>query len=184
MNNKAFTEAVGKNPELLDSWTLLDNLGADEVLRKSKEALEYFTNGRTDKILLDVEELLGGHSKARHGSNLSMVEMEQRVLGTHPVMPQSRSALKFDSDAIHEDAVSKAFQNYKTTIKEHFKTSDDYLELDFEYGSKIGEGFTNKGTRSNPISMQVETSKVRITFKRDVNSPDGYILDSAHPLYE
>ncbi|GAA3523250.1 hypothetical protein GCM10022393_42560 [Aquimarina addita] len=80
-----------------------------------------------------------------------MKEMKQRVLGTHSSMPQSRSALKFDSYAIHQDVVSKAFQQHKSTIVNHFSTSDDYLELDFDYGSKIGEGFTNTGTRRNPV---------------------------------
>ena len=181
---KEFFAKAGDNPGLVESWKKLSNLGADDALRRNTEALEYLANGRSDKILLEVEELLGGHSKARHGSQLTMTEMEQRVLGTHPTMPQSRSALKFDSDAIHENAVNKAFQNNKTTIEAHFKTSDDYLELDYDYGSKIGEGFTNTGSRRIPISSKVETSKVRIAIKRDINSPDGYILDSAYPLYE
>lgn len=173
-----------ERPELIDSWGKLDNLGADEALRKNKDALEYLADGRSDNILLDVEELLGGHSKSRHGSQIPLSEMEQRVLGTHPSMPQSRSALKFDSDAIHEDAVSKAFRQHKSTIDNHFSTSDDYLELDFDYGSKVGEGFTNTGARRNPVALEVESSKVRIALKKDPTNPDGYILDSAYPLYE
>ncbi len=182
--SRELSQAFFENGDLIDSWKKLNGLGADESLRKDIDALEYLTNGRSDKILLDVEELLGGHSKSRHGSQLTMSEMEQRVLGTHPNMPKSRSALKFDSDVIHEDAVSKAFTNHKLAIEAHFKSSTDYLELDFDYGSKIGEGYTNTGTRRNPISEQVSSNKVRIALKYDADSPNKYILDSAYPLFE
>ena len=183
MSDETF-DIITDNPNLVNAWKKLDDLGADAILKRDPDVLKYVQNGRTNKINIEVEELLGGHSKARHGSHLSMNEMEQRVLGTHSSMPQSRSALKFDSDAIHEDAVSKAFQQHKSTIDNHFKTSDDYLELDFDYGSKVGEGFTNTGTRRNPLASQVESSKVRIALKKDATNPDGYILDSAYPLYE
>jgi len=182
LNNKAFAEAVGKNPELLDSWRLLDNLGADEVLRKSKEALEYFTNGRTDKILLDVEELLGGHSKARHGANLSMVEMEQRVLGTHPKIQQSRHALRFETEAIHIDAVNKVFKEHKDEIEVFFSNPNNvYKECSLDYGSKVGSGYSNIGTLNNPISQAVTSDKITISFKRVANNPTGYRLESAFP---
>ncbi|RIV42065.1 fibronectin type III domain-containing protein [Flagellimonas pelagia] len=184
LNNKAFAEAVGKNPELLDSWRLLDNLGADEVLRNSKEALEYFTNGRTDKILLDVEELLGGHSKARHGAQLTMAEMEQRVLGTHPSMGQSRSALKFDGDLLHEDAVSQAFNSKKADIEAHFNSGQTTnFELEYDFGSQVGTGYTNTGTLSEPTSFAVKSTKVKLVFKADPTNPTGYILLTAYPSY-
>ncbi|MCG8668324.1 MAG: HINT domain-containing protein, partial [Pseudomonadales bacterium] len=169
--NEDFREAFVNDPSLVDSWKTLNELGADDTLRRNTDALEYLSTGRKNEIMLDVEELLGGHSKARHGSHLSMAEMEQRVMGNHPTMPQSRSALKFDSDAIHADAVNKAFNHHKSTIEAHFSSSSDYLELDFDYGSRIGEGFTNTGSRRNPVSSEVSTNVVRVAFRRDPNSP-------------
>ncbi len=144
---------------------------------------DYIANGRKNKIDLDIEEALGGHSKARHGSHLTDADMEQRVLGNHPDFSQSRSALKFDSDVIHQDAVNKAFQQHKSTIESHFKSSDDYLTLEYDYGSKVGSGFTNTGTRNNPISSPVESNKIIIALKRDATNTDGYILDSAYPFF-
>lgn len=155
-----------------------------KLLKENPEHVtSYATQGRKAGIDLDIEEALGGHSKARHGSHLTDLEMKQRVLGTHPDFPQSRSALKFDSDAVHKDAVNKAFEKHKTVIKSHFSSSDDYLELEYDYGSKVGSGFTNTGTRRNPVSSAVESDKIIIAFKRDATNPDGFILDSAYPLF-
>lgn len=177
--------AFSNDLKLIDAWKRLDNLGAVVFIRKDFNALKYVANGRSNKIMLNVEELLGGHSIARHGSQLPLSEMEQRVLGTHPTMPQSRSALKFDTDVIHEDAVDKAFNHYKMEIEAHFNSgATDYFERDFDYVNNVGEGYYNSGTRSNPVSQHVTTTKVRIAFKSDPLSPGGYILDSAYPLYE
>ena len=138
----AFEKEV-RGTDLVNAWKVLDDLGADEALRRNTDALEYLANGRSDKILLDVEELLGGHSKARHGSQIPLTEMEQRVLGTHPTMPQSRSALKFNSDAIHEASVNKAFKEHKAEIEAHFASGGGYKEWDSQLSGNIGDGYYN-----------------------------------------
>jgi hypothetical protein len=58
---------------------------------------EVVVNGAGRQFSLLAEEALGGHSIARHGPQLTLLEMEQRVLGTHPTIPQSRSALRFET---------------------------------------------------------------------------------------
>lgn len=136
-------DLLAEDTELVNAWKVLDDLGADEALRRNTDALEYLANGRSDKILLDVEELLGGHSKARHGSQIPLTEMEQRVLGTHPTMPQSRSALKFNSDAIHEASVNKAFKEHKSEIEAHFASGGGYKEWDSQLSGNIGDGYYN-----------------------------------------
>lgn len=123
----------------------------------------------------------GGHSIERHGSDLSLEEMEQRVLGEHPTMPQSRTAMRFDSEAIHQDAVDKAFDTFKSDIDNHFANGGDYKEWVFDYGSQVGEGYTNTGTRRNPVASQVTSNKVTIALKPD--GAGGYTLDSAYPTY-
>ncbi|MFD2563672.1 hypothetical protein [Aquimarina rubra] len=181
--NTQLKNAIKNNPDLIDSWKKLDDLGADDVIKNNPDALKYLSNGRSNEILLEVEELLGGHSMERHGAHLSLLEMEQRVMNTHPTMPQSRSALKFDTNQIHIDAVNRAFNHHKTTIESHFQSSNDYLQLDYNFGSRIGEGYTNIGTRNNPISSLVNSNIVRLAFRADSNSPGGYILDSSYPLF-
>lgn len=134
------------------------------------------------KLDLLTEEALGGHSIARHGHQLSLTEMEQRVLGTHPTIPQSRSALRFETMVIHEDAVNKAFSHYADEIESFFNNiKNDYGEWTFDYGTKVGSGYTNTGTLKNPASSPVFSNKVTISFKRDANSPRGYRLESAFP---
>ena len=182
-SSSALLDKFVENEGLVDSWKKLDDLGADQALKRNPDVLDYVGNGRKNDINLDVEEVLGGHSKARHGSHLTDAEMEQRVLGNHPDFPQSRSALKFDSDAVHQDAVNKAFQQHKSSIESHFSSSDDYLTLEYDYGSKVGSGFTNTGTRNNPVSSPVESNKLIIALRRDATNPDGYILDSAYPFF-
>jgi hypothetical protein len=128
------------------------------------------------------EEALGGHSIARHGPQLTLLEMEQRVLGTHPTIPQSRSALRFETQVIHEDAVNKAFTQYGDEIDVFFANPNNtYKEWTFDYGSKVGSGYTNTGTLNNPVSLAVTSNKVTISIKRVANSPRGYRLESAFP---
>jgi hypothetical protein len=136
--------------------------------------------GKTLNLL--AEEALGGHSIARHGPQLSLVEMEQRVLGAHPTLPQSRSALRFETKAIHEDAVNKAYSHYIDEIDNFFQNPiNDYKEWTLDYGSKVGSGYTNTGTLNHPVSVPVTSNKVTISIKRDLNSPKGYRLESAFP---
>ncbi|WP_299626506.1 RNase A-like domain-containing protein [uncultured Tenacibaculum sp.] len=179
--NPQLKNAIGEDPDLIIAWKKLDDLEADEFFKKDPKILDYVQNGRNNEINIDVEELLGGHSKARHGAHLTDNDMRLRALGQHPNFPQSRSALKFDSDLIHKDAVNKAYRHHKNTIETHFNSSDDYLTLEYNYGSKVGSGYTNIGTRNSPISSPVETNKIVIALKRDTTNPDGYILDSAYP---
>jgi len=153
-------------------------------MRKSVEALEYISNPRTNKIRLDIEEALGGHSIAHHGSEIPLIEMDQRVLGTHPSMSQSRSALKFDNDLIHQNSVDQAFNHYKSEIKAHFDAGGGYKTWGpFETGGRIGEGYHNYSTRSNPIATPVTSSKVSIAFRPDSNHPNSFMLDSAYPKF-
>ncbi|WP_010134337.1 RNase A-like domain-containing protein [Ochrovirga pacifica] len=180
-NHPKLAEAVKENPKLVDAWKKLDDLGADNALKNDPKVLDYVNSGRKNEINLDVEEVLGGHSKFRHGSHLTYNDMKLRVLNKHPDFPQSRSALKFDSDAVHQDAVNKAFKHHKSSIESHFSSSDDYLTLEYDYGSKVGSGYTNTGSRNNPVAEHVESNKVVIALKRDSTNPDGYILDSAYP---
>ena len=49
MNNKAFAEGVGTNPELVEAWRALDNAGVDDLLRKDVLELE-FVNKNLHKI--------------------------------------------------------------------------------------------------------------------------------------
>jgi hypothetical protein len=126
-------------------------------------------------------ELAGGHSIERHGAQLTDVEMEQRILGTHPTMPQSRTAMKFDSPEVHQNAVDAAYDAYISEIDAHFASGGGYKEWEFDYGSKTGTGYTNTGTRSNPVSVPVTSTKVTIAMKPD--GAGGYILDSAYPSY-
>jgi hypothetical protein len=130
---------------------------------------------------LDEAESAGGHSIERHGSQLSDAEMQQRVLGTHPSMPQSRTAMKFDSPEVHQSAVDKAFDANKTAIDEHFANGGGYKEWEYNYGEQTGTGYTNTQTRANPNSVPVSSNKVTIAMKPDGNG--GYTLDSAYPSY-
>ncbi|SFN49086.1 intein C-terminal splicing region/intein N-terminal splicing region [Chryseobacterium oleae] len=130
---------------------------------------------------IDEAESAGGHSIERHGSQLSEAEMQQRVLGTHPSMPQSRTAMKFDSPEVHQSAVDAAFDAKKADIDEHFANGGDYKEWEYDYGSQTGTGYTNTQTRSNPNSVPVSSNKVTIAMKPDGNG--GYTLDSAYPSY-
>jgi RHS repeat-associated protein len=141
---------------------------------------------QTPLIDLSAQEALGGHSIARHGSGLRLSELRARVAGTHPTMPQSRSALKFINDYIHEDAVNKAYAKYSTDIQNHFASGGAYKSWTFDYGSPTGAGFTNIATRANPTIIPIQPSaltKVTISFAPDPLAPGGFRLDSAYPAY-
>ena len=71
---------------------------------------------------------------------------------------------------------------YADEIEAFFKNpANDYKEWTFDYGLKVGSGYTNTGTLRNPISSSVNSNKVTISFKRDINSPRGYRMESAFP---
>lgn len=153
----------------------------DDVSTKVKNKSDEVV-GAGRQISLLAEEALGGHSIARHGPQLTLLEMEQRVLGIHPTIPQSRSALRFETQAIHEDAVNKAFTQYRDEIDAFFANPNNtYKEWTFDYGSKVGSGYTNTGTLSNPVSQAVTSNQVTISIKRVTNNPRGYRLESAFP---
>lgn len=74
------SRAVKENPKLVDAWKKLDDLGADNALKNDPKVLDYVNSGRKNEINLDVEEVLGGHSKFRHGSHLTYNDMKLRAL--------------------------------------------------------------------------------------------------------
>jgi hypothetical protein len=138
---------------------------------------------RLGGIDISAEEAAGGHSIARHGSHLTLRDMEERVLGTSSLMGQSRSALKFISNQIHEDATSAAFAAHKSDIEAHFSTpGTDYMKYSHDFGSIVGEGYTNTTTRNAPTSLRVTTTKVEIAVIRDASDPRGFRIDSSYPL--
>lgn len=99
-------------------------------------------------------------------------------------MGQSRSALKFDGDLLHEDAVSQAFNSKKADIEAHFNSGQTTnFELEYDFGSQVGTGYTNTGTLSDPTSFAVKSTKVKLVFKADPTNPTGYILLTAYPSY-
>ena len=165
------------NPELADD---IEKAIAEGDFGK---LVRLINNKVADEFDLFAEEALGGHSLARHGEQLSMVELEQRVMGTHSTMPQSRSALKFDSADIHKEAVNKAYQHFKSEIDAHFASGGQYKEWTFDFGSQTGQGYTNTGTRSNPVSLRVTSNKVTISLDATTANSRGYYLLSAFPAH-
>jgi hypothetical protein len=138
---------------------------------------------RLSGLNIAIEEANGGHSIARHGEHLPMSEMEQRVLGTHPTMRQSRTAMRFTDQVTHEDAVARAYAHHRTAIESHFRNGGGYMEWEFSYGALTGSGYTNTGTLSRPIAVPVTSQKVKIAFRPDASNSRGYSLDSAYPSY-
>ncbi|MEN9612947.1 MAG: hypothetical protein RLZZ628_3761 [Bacteroidota bacterium] len=138
---------------------------------------------RLGTLDISSEEAAGGHSIARHGSHLSMVDMEERVLGTHSSLGQSRSALKFMSQQIHEDAVNAVYTAYLGDIETHFRTNGNNESWELDLGRPIGEGFRNSATLSAPTSVQVSSTRVKAVFKADPNHPRGFFLLTAYPVY-
>ncbi len=171
---------IGRLEKILEE---LRNLSPNK-LDEFGEAMAYLVNGRGNRILLEVEEALGGHSIARHGSHLSLSEMRQRVLGTHPTLNQSRSALRFDSEALHKNSVDQAFNTRKAEIESHFnsgQTTD--FEVEYDFGSQVGAGYTNTGTLGSPTAVAVTSTKVKLILRVDLDNPTGYKLLTAYPSY-
>lgn len=120
----------------------------------------------------------------RHGPYLSLPEMQQRVLGIHPTLGQSRSALRFDNATLHNDAVNQAFNAKKVDIEAHFSSGNTAnFSMEYDFGSQIGSGYTNTGTLSNPTAIAVNSTKVKLVFKVDPSNPTGYRLLTAYPSY-
>lgn len=132
------------------------------------------------RIDLDAHEALGGHSRARHGAHIPSDELRQRVMGTHPTMPQSRSALRFSSPEIHEQAVNQAYRRHRDEIIEHFSSGGGYREWTIDFPG-AGNGFTNTGTRSAPVLVPVTADRVTISLNANPNAPGGFYLVSAFP---
>ena len=148
--------------------------------------LNNLRNQSGDVIDLLKAELGGAHSIERHGSQLSSIAMEQRVLGTSPTLPQSSSALRFVDDSVHRNAVNQAYQSLEADVKAHFLAGGKYREWIYDYGQPTGFGFTNVGTRKNPIAQPVnigDTTRVTISFDVDPASLTGFRLVSSFPVY-
>jgi hypothetical protein len=162
---------------------IFDETGLVEAIPYSVYEAKYtFGTGPTKlpKLDLQAQELLGGHSIGRHGGQISMVDLQSRVLGTHPTHPQSRHALRFISDEIHAAAVDDAYIWNLPEIEAHFASGGGYREWTFDYyGTIIGEGFSNVGTRQHPVATAVQTSRVTLAF--DVHPTEGYYLVTAFP---
>lgn len=137
-----------------------------------------------DIIDLLAEQALGGHSLERHSSTLRLAELRERVLGTHSTMPQSRTAMKFTNPSTHAESVNQAYLKFQTEIEQHFASGGGYQEWTFEnYGSQTGVGFTNTGTRANPVVEAVVSEKVTISLDRHSGAPRGFYLVSAFPAW-
>lgn len=129
------------------------------------------------------QEALGGHSLERHSSQVSLSELRDRVLGNHPTMPQSRTAMKFTNGHTHAEAVNQAYLRFQAEIEQHFASGGGYREWTLEYGSQTGVGFTNTGTRGNPVLQSVTSEKVTLSFDRHPTASGGFYLVSAFPAW-
>ncbi|PSB19173.1 hypothetical protein C7B65_12930 [Phormidesmis priestleyi ULC007] len=171
-------KATSINPVEVQKLLGIPNVSVTQLNRLGKQA--------NDGIDLLREELRGGHSIERHGSQLSRIDLEQRALGTHPTLQQSRTSLRFIDDNVQRDAVNQAYKAYESDIKSFFASGNDYMEWTFDYGNPTGFGFTNIGSVRNPISQEIPlgaTTKVKISFEADPTDPRGYRLVSAFPVY-
>ena len=112
--------------------------------------------------------------------------MRQRVEGNAPGLPQSRTALKFLDKATMDDAVNTAYTRFRAEIIDHFKAGGDYKEWSLDTGKPVGEGFTNTGTRANPVVRALtpaEVTKVTISFNKNPAAPGGFYLVSGFPAW-
>ena len=175
--------AFNGDSELLRGWEEARSTPLSESQRRDQKTLTFLTKLR-DSIDLNLEEGLGGHSIERHGAQLSMHDMQQRVLGTHPSFPQSRSAMKFKSFGAHAGSVNFAYRHYRDEIKQMYLTGGVYKTWDsLTYSSDTGEGYTNTQTRSNPNAVAVTSDTVIIATRPDESRDDLFSLDSAYPGY-
>ncbi len=155
------------------------------ILRKRIDVLENYYPKRS-KIILDVEESFPGcHSKARHGTQLTSNDLLLRAKGEHPTLPRAKISTKFDSEQLHDDAVNTAFNQYKDVIDAHFANGGGYKEWDIDFGSQVGSGYYNSGDYgAGAVLNEVTTTKVKITFDKDLTNPTGYKMISAYPWYK
>lgn len=109
--------------------------------------------------------------------------MRQRVLGAHPALPQSRTAMKFRTAQEHRRRVNEAYDYYYRDIQRHFASGGGYRTWVYDAKRKLGEGYTNQGTRTAPLVLYVPfATKVAIAFAPATNRR-GYRLDTAYPEY-
>jgi hypothetical protein len=151
------------------------------ILRKRIDVLENYYPKRS-KIILDVEETFPGcHSKTRHGTQLTPNDLQLRAKGEHPTLPRAKTSTKFDSEQLHDDAVNTAFNQHKADIEAHFANGGGYKEWDIDYGSQVGSGYYNSGDYGpGAILNEVTSTKVKITFDKDLTNPTGYKMISAY----
>jgi hypothetical protein len=135
---------------------------------------------RPNRIDLNAHERLGGHSLERHGAHIPDDELRQRVMGQHPSMPQSRHAMKFASREVHERAVNQAFRQHRDEIIQHFASGGTYREWTIDFPG-AGTGFSNVGTRRNPIVQPATADRVTIAFDADPSAPGGFRMVTAFP---
>jgi hypothetical protein len=187
-----YEEQLKQNPELKNRLDKIEKISDPQEKAKQAKQLEQelsqapnmqavLVSPQPKQIDLHTQEGLGGHSIDRHGAQVKLSELRQRVLGTHPTHPQSRSAMKFNNEHTHANSVEAAYLHYKTEIDAHFAAGGGYKEWTFDYGSQTGVGFTNTGTRRNPSIQAVTTNKVTISLK--AHSAGGFYLESAFPAY-
>ncbi|MBN2006767.1 MAG: DUF4157 domain-containing protein [Anaerolineae bacterium] len=140
------------------------------------------------EVDLAEQELLGGHAIERHGPAIPLSELEQRVEGKHPTMPQSRTALVFkDADTMGR-VINQALAANGTYLRAYFASGNtETLELPvFDVGVSIGKGYTNVGSIKHPQSQIVpesQVTKVQLVFVYDPASPTGYRLLTAYPVW-
>ena len=129
-----------------------------------------------------------GHALENHGPQLTMEELEQRVLNQHPEMEQSRTALKFRDEATMKDAINQVLNRDSSKIS-NWVASPDQPELlldPLDMGKSIGEGYTNTGTRRAPTSQLVpasEVTKVVVVVRLAPGSPRGWLVRTAYPKW-
>jgi hypothetical protein len=167
----------------LQAWKTTIDLSFETTLRRDLDVLKYLAFSR-NSISIIVEEALGGHSMARHAHSLTLFEMEQRVLGTHPTIRQARSSMKFLTQELHETTVQQAFDFYKDDIAAFHSYGNEYNTWPaFEFEYVVGDGYHNYGTLRNPNIAYVQTKKVIIATETSTSHPDGFIIDSAYPKF-
>ena len=131
---------------------------------------------------LAAEEALGGHSVLRHSPSRTINEMEARIFGLHPQLPQSNKAYRFLSSEVQENAINNAYNHYFTEIEAHFASGGKTKGWTFTHSQETGNGYINLGTKDAVILSEIQTtSEVTIVFKPSTSSPKGYYLLTAHP---
>lgn len=132
--------------------------GTEQVQRENRGVLVPDTTQIPD---LGESERLGGHCLERHGPSVKLGDLKKRVMGTHATMPQSRTALKFPSQSAMIQALKAVFKKHGSAIQDHFsKGGGEESWEKVNVGAPVGVGFTNTGTRKNPVSKAIQLGEV------------------------